>query len=100
MKIDLNKLMETTPQELAKVQHDALKQHVLAVLDNIRSLIQKENYTFILDENREVILYSPSGDGYGQHNHFINFGYQKDNPLDIKEVVSQLNSLKTQIENS
>ncbi|WP_010497812.1 hypothetical protein [Paenibacillus elgii] len=94
--MDLKTLMNTRPEELAKVQYSAFKSHVISILEQTIQNIYDENYVSILDK----LVYSPAGDGYGCDNHFINFSYDQDNidnAIDLYEAVEKLQSLKIQM---
>lgn len=87
--MDLKELMSTDVDTLAKKQHDALKEHVLSVLDEIADIVENEKY-----EQIEVHTFSsPAGDGYGLDNDVIDFGYGDDH-LDILEVAEVLKNLR------
>jgi hypothetical protein len=88
----LEELMKTTPESLAKKQHEHLKKFVIKKIEVILDIIKQENY----EEVEHFTSYSPSGDGYGLDNNFINFSYSnsEENALDIIEVVDELKYLK------
>lgn len=94
MSIELSDLMKTTPKQLASLQHDALKKHVLGVLNLITNIIRNEQYDSLMKDDDGLLEFSPAGDGYGNDNHYINFSYMKDEPMDIKEIVEELRNLK------
>ena len=87
--MDLKELMSTDVDTLAKKQHDALKEHVLSVLDEIADLVENEKY----EQNEVRTFSSPAGDGYGLDNDVIDFGYGDDH-LDILEVAEVLKNLR------
>lgn len=94
MKVDLKTLMQTSPEDLASTQHDALKTHVLGILETVKNLIIEENYQAIKDKH---LIYSPAGDGYGSDNHFINFDFtEHQDGMDIDEVLDALMTLQKQ----
>lgn len=93
--MDLKQLLETTPESMAQVQHDALKTHVLFKLDAVRQLISKEGY---LKVDAYTFL-SPAGGGYGMDNACINFAPDGvDEPMDIDDAMGRLQTLKTIIQ--
>ena len=49
MQIDINTLLSLNADNLAQMQHDALKAHVLSVLDNIQTLIEEEKYDEVIN---------------------------------------------------
>jgi hypothetical protein len=86
----LEQLLKTTPETLAVEQHDALKAHVINVLERTLNAVRDEYYTAVSN----FAQFSPAGDGMGYDNHFINFGYNEKEPLDIVEVMERLIELK------
>ena len=50
---------------------EKLKEEVVKRLKEVTSLIEKEEY----DKVKECLAFSPSGDGYGCDNHYIDFSY-------------------------
>jgi hypothetical protein len=93
--MNLEQLLKTTPETLAVEQHDALKAHVINVLESTLKAVKDEYYSAI----QELTIDSPAGDGYGGDgygcdNNFINFGYEDNKPLDIYEVMERLIELK------
>lgn len=93
MNKELEQIMSMTVENLAKTQHDALKEHAISVLDNIKRLIQDEEY----DKIEALTFYSDCGDGWGKDssaNNVINFAYTKNGRDDIVEVVDWLKGLK------
>jgi hypothetical protein len=88
--MNLSELMSTTPETLAKQQHEELKKHVLDVLDKVRESILADHYPGV----RALTSFSPAGDGMGLDNNFINFDYKNtDYGVDIVEVLDELESL-------
>jgi hypothetical protein len=88
--MNLEQLLKTTPETLAVEQHDALKAHVINVLESTLKAVKDEYYSAI----QELTIDSPAGDGYCCDNNFINFGYEDNKPLDICEVMERLIELK------
>lgn len=90
--LDLEKLMETTPEQLKKLQHDSLKIHILNVLDEIRKCVEEEDF----DKVKTLTFHSGEGDGWGDasSNEVINFAYRKDDELDFDEIMWKLKLLK------
>jgi hypothetical protein len=94
MKVDLKTLMQTSPEDLAATQHEALKKHVLTILGVIQTHIENEDYDKIKEHH---LIYSPAGDGYGMDNHFINFDFtEHKDGMDIDEVLDALINLRSQ----
>lgn len=50
---------------------EKLKEEVVKRLKEVTSLIEKEEY----DKVKECLAFSPSGDGYGFENNYIDFSY-------------------------
>jgi len=89
--MNLRKLLETKPETLAEEQHDALKEHVIIVLDKVMTVIKSERYGDV----GALTSSSPAGDGYGTDKSFIEFDWvQSNDGMDIVEVVEVLDSLK------
>jgi len=90
--MDIKEVLELTPEKLAYEQHIKLKAHGIEILKNILELIKKERYEDILEIYTRC---SPSGDGYGLDNTFINFNFSDDvNGDDIEALINKLKSLK------
>lgn len=83
-------LMSTTPNTLAKAQHDALQAHVLSVLGQVAETIRERRY-----EKDLPTFFSPSGGDMGADNTCINFAYSgsEDDVLDIDDVYTKLRAL-------
>ena len=88
-------VMEMSVETLAQSQHDILKSHVLETLSEISNIIKSENYNKIY----AYLSNSPSGDGMGEDNYFIEFGYNEDKSMDIEQICVLLNKLKESAEN-
>ncbi len=86
---EIKTIMELSVNTLAQQQHLALKKHVLKILDEVKQHISNENYEKVGD----YLSFSPSGDGYGCDNYYIDFGWGEEE-LDIQEVCSKLSQLK------
>ena len=82
--MNINELLRTTPQTLADEQYKALLQDTLTVLDDLKSALNRRDWTAI----DNMIDFSGSGDGYGNDNHFIAFACG-----DILETVEKLQEL-------
>lgn len=89
----LTRLLSTTPENLARLQLDAIKDHVINILKRVIFLIEEGRYSDI----EEMLDRSPAGDCMGTDHHFINFAWEA-NPndgLDILEVLEMLEQLQT-----
>lgn len=67
--------------ETARLQLNALKEHICNRLDQIKSLVQSEKFNNIY----KFIEFS-SGGNDGDENFYINFGYKKGSPIDIIDI--------------
>ena len=78
--------------EISKIQFNKLKEHALNLLKVVSDLIEKEEF----DEIESYVGYSPSGDGHGLDNYFINFGSVLGDSvyLDIMGLCYQLKEYK------
>lgn len=88
--MNIQEIMEIDIDNLAEKQHNAVKNHVIEVLQDIINLVEEEKY----EEIQNKLIYSPSGDGYGGDNHYINFSY-RNGEEDIKEMMDRLKNLKS-----
>lgn len=87
--IQIKDFMELSPSDLAEMQHKELKSHTISILENAIEDIKNENY----QAHSIPVDNSPSGDGYGCHNDYINFGYGAES-MDISEILFSLSRLK------
>ena len=94
--MDLKEILAITPETVANNQHAALKKHVLSVLDNVRKIIEEEDYEKI----SKVIFYSPAGDDMGLDSSCIDFSWESDQIVDIEDVCNKLNNLKELMQKS
>lgn len=95
--MDLKTLFAVDIENIKKQQHTALKQAVIQRINKVKELVEKEKYSDVL----EMLEYSPSGDGYGCDNHYIDFsdiadvcGIQTRDGTDIETVIGVLQELK------
>ena len=91
---DISQVMKINPATLYQEQHEALSQHVLAVLDEVRCRIERGEYQAILNK----LINSPAGDSYGSENLYIDFSYSDDEVMDIGEAVEKLQELTKKAE--
>ena len=73
------------PRKLADEQYEAYKQYILDVLDRIKEKLELCAYT----EIEKMTAFSGSGDGYGNDNYYIDFGFGE-KPMDIVEAINYL----------
>lgn len=92
--MDIREIMEIDIDNLVRKQHEAVKNHVIGILQEIINLVKEEKY----EEIQDKLIYSPAGDGYGEDNHYINFSY-RNGEKDIKEILEELKKLKYKCEN-
>jgi hypothetical protein len=87
----LKDLLKTTPETLAKLQTEALKQHMLKTLNRVIYLINEGNWNLLED----MCQWSPAGDGMGTDHHFIDFNWDDgaDDGVDIIEVIQKIRSI-------
>ena len=76
---------EFNPRALAREKYDTYKKYIVSKLDEVKEKILKEEY----GEIERLTSYSPSGEGWGSDNNFIDFGFDE-NPKDILEAVNYL----------
>lgn len=96
--MDIEEMMSINVKNLASKQHKYLQKHALKVLKVITKLIEREDYD--LDNLDKHISFSPSGDGYGAENHFINFHWDIYEHMDIRELFRELDDLKLAMKHS
>ena len=94
--MDIKELMGIDIDNLAEKQFYALKEHTIGILKNIINLLEEENFI----EIPNMLSYSPSGDGYGCDNYFINFSYDEQFTADLYDRIDELIRLKNIIENN
>lgn len=97
VQFEVGEIMKMTPEDVAQVQHTALKEHAINTLMNVVKLIEAEDYEAIDD----VIKWSPSGGEQGTDKHFIDFTYDplmKEEGTDISHVLDELLRLKRRCE--
>ena len=74
------------PRQLAREQHNVLKQHVIDTLEEIINHIAVHNYDVVIKQHT---FNSPAGDCMGIDSTVINFGYDEQEK-DIYEVLNHL----------
>ena len=85
--MDIVELLNTTPEELARKQYEALEAHVLNTLDTVKTCIKARSWDDI------PMAFSPAGDDMGCDNYFIDFKLSQYG-TDIAEVVNRLKELE------
>lgn len=86
---NLDDIMSINVDNLKQKQLAALKAHVLAKLSQIHILIGQNKF----NEVKEYLIHSPAGDGYGDDNYYINFGWELNSNLDLCEVLEKMEGL-------
>lgn len=85
----LTALMSTTPNTLAKAQRDALKAHVLGVLQHYIAAVQTNQF----DIAKLPTFFCPAENDSGRDSRCIDFGYSAAVELDVQEVFEKLRVL-------
>lgn len=88
-------ILDVDIDNIRKAKYQAMKEHIISVLDKVKFIIEKGRY----DDLEDIIFFSPEGDGYGSENYCINFAWRDDEDMDIKEAVTILEELKRDAEN-
>lgn len=92
----LTRLLSTTPENLARLQLDAIKEHAVNILKRVIFLLEEGRYSDI----EEMLQRSPAGDCMGTDHHFIDFAWapDPDDGLDILEVLEMLERLQSKVD--
>ena len=88
--MSLEELLNLNIQNLTDAKYEALKKHTINKLNNVINLLEKDE----LQKIAFLLSYSDAGDGWGNENYFINFGYNDTDILDLGEILIQMASLK------
>jgi hypothetical protein len=79
-------------KEINKIKFNAIKSSALAILERVTSLIKADMY----DKVSDFTSVSPSGDGFGCDNVYIEFGdVIGEHGIDIYELCKRLKNLKS-----
>lgn len=88
--MDLKTLMETSPEDLAELQYNELKNHTIGILEQVKKQLYDDDF----EQVKNNLVYSPAGDGYGSDNYFIDFSYSPQKgtnySLDLMDIIDQL----------
>lgn len=87
--MDLQRLLQINPNELAIEQHNALNIFVVNRLRKVADLVEKGKYNDVLN----MLEYSSAGDGYGSENHYIDFSDSGAGD-DLEQMIANLQRLK------
>lgn len=91
MKTDtVREIMDIDIYNLAEKQHDTLKEFTIGKLKRIGELIANEEY----DKVKNMLAFSPAGDGYGCDNYYINLSFKENERMDIGDIIDLLENLK------
>ena len=94
--MDVKEILSINVENLAKRQHEAVKNHALNILEIVSTLIKTEQYSKIHD----LCQFSPAGDGMGDDNNYIDFGIKGiGNELETMDIC-QLCELLQKLKNS
>ena len=93
--MNLNELLKTTPESLARTQINALKEHVLNILEEFHVAIKEERF----DDAKKMTFESPSGDAYGRDDTCINFSWEGKQDS-IQEFFYEIDKLSRITENN
>ena len=91
--MNVKDFLSTSPEDLAKRQHNCLRDAAVQIIRDIVVLIKNGQY----DKARQSLAYSPSGDGHGCDNEYIDFSSLLEddgNGVDIGKVLGRLEELK------
>lgn len=83
-------IMDLNIENLAKEQYNYLKDHTIKTLLNVIEDLENDNFKSL--EKR--LVWSPAGDGMGEDNYYINFGYKEGMETDLHEIIDEMASLK------
>ena len=90
---DIKEILSLRPETLAEKQHAAFKKYVIDKIKTFNQLINDEKY----QEAIGLLADSPSGDGYGSDNEYIEYlDFSETGHEDIGDVLRRLETLKTQ----
>lgn len=64
---------------------EQLRRHAVKTLRKVANYLENGEY----DKIKDIVAYSPAGDGYGCENYYINLS-DTDEPMDIMEVIWEL----------
>ena len=81
--------MNVSVENLAQKQYEFLLAHGIEILETVITNIKLGKY----NEVRDMLAYSPSGDGYGEDDYYINFAYDPGNEMDIEVYIKMLERL-------
>ena len=82
-------IMNVSVENLAQKQYEFLLAHGTEILNKIFTDIKLGKYA----EIKKMLAYSPSGDGYGEDNYYINFAYNPGEDIDIQCYINMLERL-------
>lgn len=89
--MNLEELLNTTPEELAKLQFKELKSAAIATLQKVIDQLERDRFDLV------ATGFSPAGDGMGEDNSYISFKHIHPKLEDIGDVLEILESLQSTI---
>lgn len=86
--MNVSEIMQIDVENLKEKQLEALKEHTVKILKDVIKCVENNEFEKI----EKMTCYSPSGDGYGLDNSYINFAYDN-GELDIMQMVERMQCL-------
>jgi hypothetical protein len=83
-------IMDIDVNNLKQKQYDYLKNHAINILAEIIDNLEHDQLQAI----QYKLKFSSSGDGWGQENYYINFGYKELDYLDLHDIITKMAELK------
>lgn len=82
-------IMDINIENLKEKQYEFLKEHTLNILEGIIDNLKNDKFNDI----RKKMEFSPTGDGYGSDNYYINFSYNETS-MDLFDIINKMEELK------
>lgn len=81
----LSEIMSINPENLQEQQANAMKGYLLDKLATMAELVHNNR----ISEAREMLVFSPAGDGYGNDNYYLDLDYtgNHDEGFDISDAL-------------
>ena len=87
---DNETIMDIDVNNLKEKQYNFLRNRVKTILNEIIKDLDNNNLQRIASR----LSYSPSGDGWGCDNYFINFSYKDKEDMDLHYIIEKMAELK------
>lgn len=89
----LKEIMDINPDDLKLQQANAMKRYVLGKLDELRDHIENDR----INAAREMLEFSPAGDGYGSDNYYLDLDYtgNRQEGFDLYDAMDVMEELET-----